>query len=92
MAWLTSLPDPITIRKVVRHRRAVVIGWNITKKSKITETTMEYPAMTLATATTQAASLQTANPKDAIVVERQNEAGAYKIVRESRVVEEEDDE
>jgi hypothetical protein len=80
MGWLTEAPDWVIDSEVDRGERYIA-----GKKRRMTYTVKHAEAMTYETAKDLVDSTKTDDPSADLVLERQNEAGAY-LVRCSSIV------
>lgn len=82
MAWSSTATDWIIDSVAIRWMRLYVSTDAKTFKRSLTTTTKHAPAMTYAAAYTLAEQEKTAHPGADVVIEKQNDAGAY-LVRET---------
>ena len=82
MAWSSGATDWIIDTVAVRCMVLYVAANAKTFKRSLTTTTRHAPAMTYAAANALAGTEKTAHPGADVVVEKQNDAGAY-LVRET---------
>ena len=82
MAWLSTAPSEWTIDGVDYVRASVpfsITGVTVMYRWQRTSTRKHKGGMTQACAEAEAAAYKTANPSHEISVNRENEAGAYRV-------------